>query len=66
MPEEIEPLSFNDFCERYENRIPGNNFVGAFTAYCAGYWLQQNADKVGDEAYKKMKGHYENSGLQPL
>lgn len=66
MSEEIEPLSFNDFCERYENRILGNDFIGAFTVYCASYWLQQNVDKIGDEAYKNMKGYYENSSLQPL
>lgn len=49
----IEPLSFNDFQERYSGGVE------KFTIYSLGYWLQQNADKSGEQYYEKLKGDYD-------
>lgn len=60
--QEIEPISFNDFCESPETASMHSpeEMLGAFTMRSIGYWLQQNAGKQGSPEYKSMEAKYEN------
>lgn len=60
MPEEIEPISFNDFCEVVENKVRDNDFEGAYAVYCMAYWIQQNPDKKGTREYMQMEARRED------
>lgn len=60
--QEIEPISFNDFCESPETASmhSQDEMLEAFTLRSIGYWLQQNADKSTSPEYKGMEAKYEN------
>lgn len=60
MPEELPPLSYNDFCELYENQIQGNDYYAVFAVYSMGYWLQCNRDQEGQKHYDNIRNRYEN------